>query len=168
MEKHAFGNFVPKEAKYLILGSFTAKQAVRGESYNESYDWFYSNNRNQFWPIIERVYGVKLDNKKSKQKLFKKLKMAMADIILRCERKNNSNLDINLKSIEYNLEIKRIIEENQIRKVFFTSRFVEKRFGRVFKDVNVEQVTLPSPSPRYTLKKQEKIKRYKEILPKLN
>lgn len=30
IETHPFGNFVPADAKYLILGSFTGKEAVKG------------------------------------------------------------------------------------------------------------------------------------------
>jgi hypothetical protein len=30
IEAHAFGNFVPPQTKYLILGSFTGKEAVQG------------------------------------------------------------------------------------------------------------------------------------------
>jgi G:T/U-mismatch repair DNA glycosylase len=32
LETHAFGNFVPPSARFLILGSFTGKQAVKGDS----------------------------------------------------------------------------------------------------------------------------------------
>ena len=82
IETHAFGNFIPLNAKYLILGSFTGRQAVKGNSAtDDSYDWFYATKRNQFWPILEEVYGIELRNKLSRQELFTKLGIAMADII---------------------------------------------------------------------------------------
>jgi hypoxanthine-DNA glycosylase len=165
MEKHPFGSFVPKKARYLLLGSFTGKQ---------TYDWFYGTKRNQFWLIIEKVYDVKLNNKLEKQVLFTKLNLAITDIILSCERKENSNLDNNLVNIAFNTQaIKKILRENKIKKIFFTSRFVEKLFLKQFKETvkqypEIKLVTLPSPSPRYAkMKIEEKIKRYKALLSEL-
>ena len=167
IETHPFVNFVPQDARYLILGSFTGKQ-------EDDYDWFYCSKRNQFWPILEIVYGIKLQNKAEKQKLFTRLGIAITDIILKCERKANNNLDTNLTNIVYNTQvIATIFEENKIKTVFFSSRFVERLFKRRFKDLiklypEVKLITLPSPSPRYaTMSKLEKITRYKELLPKL-
>lgn len=54
IETHPFGCFVPPGAKYLILGSFTTKEAFNADK--EKYVWFYSNGgRNNFWPILEEV-----------------------------------------------------------------------------------------------------------------
>lgn len=166
VEVHPFGNFVPKKIKYLMLGSFVTKPS-------NPYEWFYANGRNQFWPIMAEVYGLDFSTKEKQQQLFAQLEMALADIILSCERKNNSNLDINLCNCVYNTTaITTIIKENKVRKIFFTSRYVETLFKRYFKDIiqlqaEVELICLPSPSPRFAmLTKQEKVKRYKELLPK--
>lgn len=175
VETHAFGDFVPPNTRYLILGSFTGRQAVKGTTVtDDGYDWFYGTKRNQFWSILEGVYGIELRNKHSKQELFTKLGIAMADIIYQCERKEGNNLDSNLVNIVYNLEaIAEILENYQIEKILFSSRFVEGRFKKVFKDIinrhqSINLVTLPSPSPRYAqLSKEQKIQRYKELLPKL-
>ena len=165
IEKHPFGVFVPPNAKYLLLGSFVTKPT-------HNYEWFYANGRNQFWPILEEVYGAPLQTKNDQQKLFTKLDMAIGDIILECERINNSNLDVNLKCLVFNTKaITQIVEENNIDKIFFTSRYVEKLFRREFKDLilkypAIELITLPSPSPRYALlTKVQKIVRYKQLLP---
>jgi hypoxanthine-DNA glycosylase len=175
LETHPFGNFVPLNTKYMILGSFTGRQAVKGNNAtDDSYDWFYGTKRNQFWPILEEVYGIELRNKLSKQELLSKLGIAMVDIIYQCERKKNNNLDTNLVNIIYNIEaIVKILDSNQIDKIFFSSRSVEDKFKKVFKDIishhlAIELITLPSPSPRYAqMSKEQKIRRYKELLPKL-
>lgn len=172
-ETHPFGSFVPSGSKYLILGSFAGKQAVKGKPYtDDNYDWFYGVKRNQFWPILEEVYGCELKSKQSKQDLFTKLQIAIADIIYQCERKNDSNLDSNLINKVYAVEeITEILENNQIRKIFFTSRGVEIEFRGHFKNVinqypGIELVTLPSPSPRYAqMSKAQKTEKYKELLP---
>jgi hypoxanthine-DNA glycosylase len=168
LEVHPFGNFVPKKIKYLMLGSFVTKPS-------NPYEWFYANGRNQFWPILETVYTSKFDTKEKQQKLFTDLRMALADIILSCERKKNSNLDVNLFNITFNTEaITDIIRQTRPEIVFFTSRHVENLFRKLFKTVIVdypetELICLPSPSPRYAqMTKLQKIAKYKELLPRLN
>lgn len=168
VERHPFGVFVPPNTKYLLLGSFVTKPT-------NNYEWFYANGRNQFWPILEEVYKVSLKTKKDQQKLFTKLRMAITDIILECEREKNSNLDINLKCLVFNtLAITEILDQNKIEKIFFTSRFVEKLYKKEFKEVikqypKTELVTLPSPSPRYAqMTKSQKISEYKKLLLKLS
>lgn len=162
-EIHPFGDFVPPGSKYLLLGSFPAR---------ENGGWFYGSKRNQFWQILENVYRVKLNTKKEKQKLLSGLGVAVADIVYKCDRKKGSSLDFNLTNIVYNNRgIEKILRRRKIQKIFFTSHFVEMRFQKQFKNVverfqRTELVTLPSPSPRYAaMAKAEKIKRYKAILP---
>ena len=175
IETHPFDDFVPPNAKYLLLGSFIGKEAIRGTpNYDETYDWFYGTKRNQFWSILEEVYMVKFNNKLDKQELFTKLGIAITDIIYQCERKAGNNLDTNLVNIVYNTDpIAEILDSNQIDKIFFSSRFVETKFKKVFKDIinhhpSIELITLPSPSPRYArMSKEQKIIRYKELLPEL-
>jgi hypoxanthine-DNA glycosylase len=173
IETHPFGNFVPPKARYLILGSFTGRQAVKGKSFTEeSYDWFYGRKQNQFWPIIEAVYGRALPDKASRQKLLAGLGIAMADIIYQCERRESNNLDNSLTNIVYNGKLAELLDKNKLRKIFFSSRFVEAKFKQAFKGAisahpEIELVTLPSPSPRYArMTKEEKIRKYRELLPK--
>ncbi len=167
METHSFGYFVPPKCQYLLLGSFVARPV-------DGYDWFYAHTRNQFWPILQEVYSLELDTKAKQQALFRRLRMAITDIILSCERKVENNSDMNLTRMTFNTEaLHKICNENRIKKLFFTSRFVETLFRRQFKDLISERpttqlITLPSPSPRYaTMSKFDKIARYKEFLPGL-
>lgn len=170
IETHPFPPFVPVKAKYLMLGSFTAK---RGDE-DELYDWFYVTKRNQFWPIIEQVYGIKLTDKQAKQKLFSDLGIAITDIIFQCERRDGNSLDANLINFVYNTPaITKMLRENKIEKIFFSSRFVEKEFRKRFKNLiaefpEIELITLPSPSPRYAaMSRAEKVQKYKELFPRL-
>ena len=162
IETHPYGSFVPPNARYLLLGSFAAKP-------EPGYDWFYSTRRNQFWSILEKIYGFSLTDKKSKQQLFTKLELAVADIISQCERQKNNNSDTNLVNIVYDVDgINKILHQNNIRKIYFSSRYVESQFKRIFKAITIELVTLPSPSPRYAaMSKSAKIAKYKKLLPRL-
>lgn len=173
IETHPFGTFVPPNARYLILGSFPGKQAFkRSKSYDPSYDWYYRSRRNQFWPIMEAVYGVRLRSQPEQQKLMEELGIGMGDVILRCTRTAANNSDLNLANITYNVDgILKTLEHHDIHTIFFTSSFVAQKFRRHFKDIlrqhsYVNLVTLPSPSPRYALmSKAEKIKEYRYLLP---
>jgi len=167
IETHPFGDFVPTNTQYLLLGSFT------GQITDVSYDWFYGTKRNLFWPIIQEVYGVSLQSKLEKQELFSRLRMAITDIILSCERKAASNLDVNLINIIFNQEVERIVRDKNLKKIFFSSRFVEKLFRKNFKEIISEHpkialITLPSPSPRYAaMSRAQKVLRFRELLPSL-
>ncbi len=168
VEVHPFGDFVPKSVKYLMLGSFVTKPS-------NPYQWFYANGRNQFWPIMQEVYGKDFGTTEKQKQLFTDLEMALSDIIYSCERKRNSNLDVNLYNIVYNIvPIREIISKNRITKIYFSSRNVEDKFNRLLKNIvgvgdNVELVCLPSPSPRYAaMTRQQKIIKYRELLPKLS
>ena len=166
-ETHPFGSFVPSDSRYLILGSFPARTK------DNFYKWFYGSNRNQFWQIMENVYDLKLSDQNTKEDLFTKHKIALADVIHKTQRVNNSNLDINLINRTYNLTgVSEILKNNKIKKIFFTSRHVENIFHRHFKSLvqkypGIALITLPSPSPRYaSLTIGNKIKIYKKHLPK--
>ena len=101
---------------------------------------------------MEAVYKQDLKKKNDKLKLLKKLDIAITDFIYQCERKKGTNLDTNLINIVYNTDtITKILSENKIVKIFFTSIFVKTKFKKVFNDINknlgcVEFITLPSPS----------------------
>lgn len=163
-ELHPYKSFVPENSSYLILGSFPGKPEV-------SNDWFYGAKRNQFWKIMEAVYKKDLSTKANKKELLSTKKIALSDVILKCDRKKNSNSDTNLCNITYNTkEIIHILQNNRLNKIFFTSRFVEKIFNKLFPDFDktypkIKMVTLPSPSPRYAiLSLSDKIRQYKKLL----
>lgn len=159
IETHPFGIFSPKNCQFLFLGTFTVKVD------DPSYDWFFTSKRNQFWTIMSEVYDMKLTSKKEKEALFTKLRMAITDIILQCERSKNTNADNNLINLVFNTEvINKVIKENKIKTIFFSSRMAENLFKRNFKNISLEFpkinfLTLPSSSPRYAaMSKLEKIK----------
>ncbi len=169
IETNRFKPFVPQNAKYLLIGSFGGKVTA-----DNNYDWYYGTKRNHFWLILRQVFSLPLEDIAEKKTLFSNLNLAITDIILSCERKSGTNLDNNLINITYNDKaIYKILKNNNIKKIFFSSRFVEKLFRKVFKEYilknqDLELITLPSPSPRYAkLRIEDKVKIYKKLMPKL-
>jgi hypoxanthine-DNA glycosylase len=167
IETHPFPPFVPKNIKYLIIGSFPG--IGQTEKTISETDWFYGAKRNTFWKIIEEVYQTELSTTSEKQKLFTNLKMGIGDIILKASRKEDTNSDSNLHIIEYNdKSIAKILSANKIETIFFTSQFVHKIFKKLFPGFT-NTIVLPSPSPRYArMSVKEKIEMYRKMLPKVS
>ena len=163
IEIHPHKPFVPPNAKVLILGSFPGKNHATSLLANE---WFYASKRNQFWNIMRGVYNQELMATDDKKKLFSKHGIAIADVLLKIRRKENNNQDSNLEIVAYNDKaLKKILAENKFESVYFTSKFVEIHFRKLFPAIKNGEC-LPSPSPRYAkLSLQEKIKAYRKKLP---
>ncbi len=160
IETHPFKPFAPGNTTVLIIGSFPGK---------EPGDWFYGSKRNQFWKIISGVYETSLETREQKQTLFNKQGIGIGDLILRAKRTANNNQDENLEVVEYNdKELRDIIENPRITSIFFTSKFVEKTFRKLFPEIKTGEC-LPSPSPRYArMSLDEKITFYRSKLPRIN
>lgn len=165
IETHPFSPYIPDNATTLIIGSFPGREQTQNAP--DINQWFYGAKRNQFWTILSEVYNTNLSHKKDKQELFNRVGIAITDIIFKVRRKSNNNLDDNLEIIEYNDKaIKLILQNPQIKSIFFTSKFVEKHFNKLFPETKIGEC-LPSPSPRYArMSKAEKIEYYKTKLPK--
>ncbi|MGZ3854175.1 MAG: uracil-DNA glycosylase family protein [Flavisolibacter sp.] len=166
IETHPFEAFIPANIKCLVVGSFPGKEQTRADL--DKTHWFYGAPRNQLWRILEIVYQRELKTRQQKQRLFEEAGIAMTDVIKSCTRKEGNNLDENLEIKEYNRDVIESILKQYEPKVFFTSRFVEKEFKRLFPNYGNTDI-LPSPSPRYfKLRIEDKAKIYSEKLPKLD
>jgi hypoxanthine-DNA glycosylase len=166
-EKHPFSPFVPPESRYLILGSFPGRKSTREFPAD---DWYYGSKYNQFWKIIELVYGLSLPARAEKEALFQKLGIALSDIIFSCERSVNTNADSNLTNITYNTEIvDEILASAKIEKILFTGKGVYQKFLKHFKvPENIALIVLPSPSPAFArMNINAKAKEYKKHMPDL-
>jgi hypoxanthine-DNA glycosylase len=158
--------FIPQHIRCLVLGSFPGKDQTG--SFADETKWFYGAPRNQFWKVLEIVYGKELKTKQHKQQLFEAAGIGIADIIRSCIRTKGTNLDENLEIVDYNIEAIEWVLKQWHPKVFFTSRFVEKLFRKFFPAYEDTDL-LPSPSPRYfRLSVEEKARIYKLKLPRIS
>jgi hypoxanthine-DNA glycosylase len=164
IETHPFKAFIPANVATIIVGSFPGREVTHKVLTED--EWFYGSKRNQFWKIISGVYKTELITRKQKQDLFAKHGIGIVDIFLRIKRKGNNNMDSNLHVVEFNDKAIGIILQNpNIKSIFFTSKYVEKEFMKMFPGTKIGEC-LPSPSPRYArMSLQEKINYYKKKLP---
>lgn len=122
IEEHAFGTFVPKNAKTLIIGTFPTTEE------NRAFEFFYPNNRNSFWPIMSAVFDytfvhTKGENAVEERKSFCiNRDIALTDMIAKAKRINNGAADKNLEPLEV-MDILSILKHNEnIKKIILTSR----------------------------------------------
>jgi G:T/U-mismatch repair DNA glycosylase len=133
---------LPSKADKLIIGSFPC---FNGKDYG---DWFYSGSgKNHFWKLLSDTLGMPAETKKQKIALCEKHNIALTDIALEVMRTKNNCSDSNLKIVEFNKNGIDHCLKNGIIAVFFTSRFVEKHFNRLYPGLKIETHVLLSPSP---------------------
>jgi hypoxanthine-DNA glycosylase len=153
---HPFKPIIFSNSKTLILGSFPSIDSFK-------YSFYYAHPRNQFWKILSKITGYPVNNKDQKIWLLKEFNLALWDMVKSCNRQNS--LDSSLKDIELNDIASLLREYPSIKRVAFTGRKAQTLFEKSFKDLEIERVYLPSPSPAYAkLSFEEKAKIYKERL----
>jgi hypoxanthine-DNA glycosylase len=167
LEQHPFGSFIPQNVHYLVVGTFPGRQfSQRTAAENEADIHAFSyGGRNQFWRILEKIYGVELPTRDHKKQLFQDLNIGLLDVIQACRRKKPSNLDTDLTDIVWNTaEFERIFKENTIKNVFCTGKAVSQIFQKWYPEQAC--VALPSPSPLYAaMRFEEKLAFYKNVFP---
>ena len=153
---HPFKAIIFSSSKTLILGSFPSLKSFEN-------NFYYAHPKNQFWKIMGEVTGHLVENRDQRVSLLKQYKLALWDIVKSCKRKNSS--DSNLKDVKVN-DIEALLREYPaIKRVGFTSKLAQKLYNTHFKNLEVENFYLPSPSPAYAaMRFEDKVARYREIL----
>lgn len=141
-ETNRFVAYIPVSTCKLVLGSFPCRGT---EDYG---NFFYSGSgRNYFWPVLSAISGMPAGSREEKMAICDRYGIALADVALKVRRKLANCSDSNLEIIEYNAKAIQNCLQAGAQKVFFTSRFVETHFYRMFPGVTLPAQLLPSPSP---------------------
>lgn len=141
-ETHPFPFFIPSRPRLLIIGSFPC---LKHNSYG---DWFYSGSgKNYFWPLLSEVFGLPAGTQKEKQALCEAHGIALTDICYKIQRLQHNCSDSGLRIVEFNKEAIDKCLSSGIKRIFFTSRFVEREFLKHYPDNRLPVFTLISPSP---------------------
>lgn len=141
-ETNPFRCFVPAGAEKLIIGSFPC---FNGKDYG---NWYYSGSgRNHFWQLLSDLCGLPVQSLKEKQQLCSRHGIALTDIAYKIKRKAGNCSDANLHITEFNTAGLDECLSSPLKKIFFTSRFVERHFTRLYPHNTIPCFLLLSPSP---------------------
>lgn len=153
---HPFPPILDHHTRVLFLGSFPSIA-----SFEQSF--YYAHPRNLFWPVMETIFDVKLENNDAKKTFCLEKGIGLWDVIGSCERTNSS--DTNLKNCIPNDFRVLLKEYPNIQALGFTGKKSHDLFQKYFKELEIEKVLLPSTSPAHAaMKKEEKIKIYSEFI----
>ncbi|WP_300758467.1 uracil-DNA glycosylase family protein [uncultured Brachyspira sp.] len=153
-EKHLFDdiNFFPYKMRVLMLGTFPVPNYSNIERFEKLSSkekenaWYYASKRSEFWKIISYSFDIDYDNlvssKQNKKKLFEENRVGIADVFLKCKRKNKESArDTDLIILEYNNILSEIITNKYLEVIIFTSRFTEKHFFKILKNNKIDYNT---------------------------
>lgn len=146
---HPFSPIIDKNTRVLFLGSFPSIASFE-------HSFYYAHPRNAFWPIIEEVFNVKLQNNEEKKLFCLEKGIGLWDVIGSCERSNSS--DTNLKNCIPN-DFKTLLQDYpNVQALGFTGKKSYDLFQNYFKDLEIKKGLLPSTSPAYAAMKFEEKK----------
>jgi len=155
--EHPFDAIVDENSKVLILGSFPSIKSFEQ-------NFYYAHPRNQFWPIMEELFGVTLKSNEEKRAFALEKGIALWDTYASLKRGEGNSSDSNLKELQVNDFDAFLKKYPNIRHLFFTGQKAYQGYMKHFKDIKIETTLLPSTSPAHAaMKKEEKLERYTAI-----
>lgn len=138
--EHPFKPILFPDTEILILGTFPSLDSFK-------YQFYYAHKRNQFWKILSDIYNHPAATDEERVALLQYAKIGLYDIVAACERQNSS--DANLKNCQLT-DIPALLRQYPtIRLIAFTGQKAAKLYQKGYRDLPVQTVTLPSPSPAY-------------------
>ena len=127
------------ESKVLILGSFPSIKSRENSFY-------YAHPKNRFWTTLEKVFKEDIGNSNQyREKFLLTHKIALFDVVYSCNITASS--DNSIKDVIPN-DIKKIVNNSKIETIFTTGTKAYSLYNKyLLKDVGIEAIKLPSPSP---------------------
>lgn len=127
------------ESKVLILGSFPSIKSRENSFY-------YAHPKNRFWSTLEKVFKEDIGNSNQyREKFLLTHKIALFDVVYSCNITASS--DSSIKDVIPN-NIKKIVDESKIKAIFTTGTKAYSLYNKyLLKDVGIDAIKLPSPSP---------------------
>ncbi len=155
--EHPFGPVADERSKVLVLGSFPS---IRSFEKN----FYYAHPRNQFWPIMEKLFDTELPDRDSRRAFALEKGIALWDTYASLVRSENNSSDAALSETVVN-DLPGFLKEHPgIRRVFCTGRKAFDGCRKRFPDLPVACTLLPSTSPAYAaMKFEDKLEAYRQI-----
>jgi G:T/U-mismatch repair DNA glycosylase len=149
-EYHPYQEFLPQNARAMIIGSFPIGKFTdptrRDEIKPHEFDFPFGGEKNLLWKLIGDVHGVRFQNTKELQEFLTQKQIAIGDVIKSCRRIDGGASDSDLKDIEWNQELLSVINRHHILTLLFTSKQVRKWFNKLFPEHGLTEILLHSPS----------------------
>lgn len=155
---NSFPPIIQEGCRILILGSIPSITSLEKFQY-------YGHKQNDFWPMMFSLFNEPYtDDYIKKQNLLLLHGIALWDVLGSCERKGS--LDSNIIDETPNDIVGLVSRYPTIEYVFFNGGKAYESFKKYFPSLLSEKqcFMMPSTSPAYTLKKEEKRKQWRKIL----
>lgn len=154
----SFPPIINDDAEILILGTMPGAMSLSKQEY-------YAHKQNAFWKIIFSLFSEQpvSEHFADKVQLVQQNNIALWDVLENCEREGS--LDTNIKNHKENDILGLLAKHPNIKTIVFNGKQSEKYFLRKFgviKDIQFHQ--MPSTSPAYTMKLEEKLKLWSAVL----
>ncbi len=152
------------KSRILILGSMPGAASLQKREY-------YAHPRNQFWGIMERLFGIARDLPYAERcRRLGDCGVAVWDVVGRCRRRGSLDTDIAESSVVVNGLAAFLRRHRCIRRIFFNGAKSEHIYvRRVLADVEkigrpMEYRRLPSTSPAHAaLSAAEKLRQWRIV-----
>lgn len=153
-QHHPFGPFIPRGARYLILGTFPSVKS-------REQDFYYGHPQNKFWKLLADVYCDECPSSLEEKKAFlERHAIALYDVIESCEIIGSSDASIR-NIIPTNIEC--LIRGHGIETIILNGRLAETIFKRFSPSLQGHYV--PSSSPAYaSMSYERKLMEWKKVI----
>lgn len=154
----SFQPIVDSSTTTLILGTMPGVTSLQKYEY-------YGYPQNQFWRIMFTIFDklpIPADFE-DKINLIQQNNIGLWDVLQACERQGS--LDSKIKNYIEN-DIPALLKNHpQITKILFNGKESQRYFMRAFGEIDgIQYFGMPSTSPAYTLKFDDKLKVWREAL----
>lgn len=145
------------DARLLILGSMPSVESLKQ-------GFYYAHPRNAFWPMLAEILGCEAPQTvDQKKELLISHRIALWDSAQSCERQGSLDSAIRAPRANDFAALYRVCPE--LRHVFFNGAAACALYRRLVGEDDVRAFRrLPSTSPAYTLKYEEKRRIWKQAL----
>ena len=148
---HNIDPLYDSNSKILILGSFPSVKS-------REIQFFYGHKSNRFWPIMEKLFEVKLNTIEEKKEFLHSHHIALWDVIGSCSIEGSD--DGSIKDVKPN-DISLITNSSPIERIFVNG----KKAYELFLKYNTKDATLlPSTSSANASYSFEKLLQYWSVI----
>ncbi len=154
----SFPPVIDESCRVLVLGSMPGEASLAAAQY-------YAHPRNAFWPILYRLFegGAPDADYDARLAFALKHRVAIWDMAETCVREGS--LDSDIKSPAPNALLRLLEQYPSVRALCFNGRTARALYDRLTPGAAGDRILLdmPSTSPAYTLRFDEKLARWREM-----